>query len=158
MRKLLGLAAAAALSLSLAACNLTVPNPFGGPALNLTGNLGNDLPGIDAYASAVKAGIKTDVAQIRSVFVDQLCPLISSTQVSLADPGTAATVQNAAAAVLGSATAAQKQVNNVGTGLRLASQFCAAGSAPDIKTAFTRGVDAVKTVENLIKHGSSAVQ
>lgn len=157
MQKIIAAALVLAIAPLLAGCLLTLPNPFGGTPLTLTGSLKNDLPGIEAYASAVKAGIKTDVAQIRTVFVDYLCPLVSSTQVSLADPGTAQTVQNTATAVLGSATAAQKQVNNVGTGLRVASKFCAAGTAADVKSAFLAGVDAVKTVENLIKQGSAGV-
>lgn len=156
--RLIQLVAAAALSLSLAGCLVTVPNPFGGAPLTLTGSLKNDLPGIEAYASAVKAGIKTDVAEIRGVFVDYLCPLVSGTQVSLADPGTAQSVQNTATEVLGSATAAQKQINNIGTGLKVASKFCAVGTAADVKAAFVAGVDAVKTVENLIKQGSAGVK
>lgn len=153
MRKI-SLAAALVCALAVAACQVTIPNPYGGPSLTLTGNYKNDLPAIQAYAASIKAGVKKTNAEIQGWMVE-LCPFVSDAQAQLADPNTMAFIQKGAAAVNATQSSADKTVSNVQSGLAIAAQACAVGTAPNLATAFVAGVDAVSTVQNLVKTGSA---
>src|SRR5690348_13536432 len=115
MRKL-SLAAAALCALALAACSIHIPNPFAGPGLTLTGDLGADMPGIEAYAASIKAGVAADAAKVKATF-DKLCPYVSQAQVDIAN--NRAVVQSAAATVTGSSNNGAKMLNNINQGLAL---------------------------------------
>lgn len=138
MKKLL---IAATMGLCLGGCMVSIPNPFGGPPLMLTGSLANDMPGILAYEQAVKAGIKSDVASAQA-FLIGVCPSVSdvASAVSTADA-------NAIAGNTGiTVTAAQKQISNATQGVQVAQAVCAGGTATDIKTAALNFVNAAKIV------------
>lgn len=154
MKHFVRLSVAGCIALVAAACQLTVPNIYGGPDLTLTGNYKADLPSIQAYAASIKAGVTKNAAEIRGWLIE-LCPYVSDAQAQLADPSTAAFIQKGAAAVNATASGANKQISNVQSGLAVAAKACAVGTAPNIATAFVAGVDAVSTVQNLIKTGSA---
>ena len=143
----LRIAAACAIGVTVAACNpLTIPNPFGGAPLVLTGNFNSDLPSIQSYAADLKAGAKADVAQVQAAFA-KLCPYVSNAQAALPD------AQTKAATVIGT-DVATKNVNNASDGLNVAGKICATGISTDLKTAFINGVKAVTSVYNLVKYGT----
>lgn len=153
MRKSM-LAAALMSALAVAGCQVTIPNIYGGPDLTLTGNVKADMPSIQAYAASIKAGVKKNAAELRG-WMDELCPYVSQAQAQLGDPSTVAFIQKGAAAVNSTQSGADKQISNVQSGLTIAAKVCATGTAPNIATAFVSGVDAVSTVQNLIKTGSA---
>lgn len=142
-------------SLALAACQVTVPNVYGGPSLVLTGDYSADLPSIQAYAASIKAGVKKNASEIRGWLVE-LCPFVADAQASLDDPSSLALIQKGAATVNASSSGVDKQINNIKSGLTIAAKACAVGTAPDIATAFVSGVDAVSAVQNLKKTGSAS--
>lgn len=153
MRKFM-LAVALMSAFAVAGCQVTIPNIYGGPDLTLTGNYKADLPSIQAYAASIKAGVKKSAAEIQG-WMQELCPYVSQAQAQLADPGTVAFIQKGAAAVNATQSGADKQISNVQSGLTIAAKACAVGTAPNIASAFVSGVDAVSTVQNLIKTGST---
>lgn len=154
MRRLMSVAAVA-LALVVAACNpVTIPNPFGGPSLVLTGNYQNDLPSIQAYAASIKAGVKKSDAEIQG-WLNELCPFVTQAQVQLTDPATMDFIYKGASVVNGTQSGANKQISSVQSGLTIASKACAVGTATNLAQAFVAGVDAVVTIQSLIKTGSA---
>jgi hypothetical protein len=135
-----------ALALSLAACSAahpwTIKNPFGGAPLVLTGNLGNDMPSINAYNATLQAGVKADVTELQGYFTT-LCPYVAQAQAAL--PNALPVAQQA----LGT-TAGQKQISNATQALTVAQNFCAVGTASNLQAAFTAAVQAVNFIRGLI--------
>lgn len=152
MKNVLRLFAVVAVSLGLAACVVTIPNPFGGPVLTLTGNYENDLPSIQAYVASLKAGAKADAATARGWLLE-LCPLIPQAEAQLNDPQTMTYIVAGAKLANMTDSALQKQLANVNAGLNVADKACATGTAPNWGTALIAAVDAVTTIRTLIKAG-----
>lgn len=132
----------------LSACFATIPNPFGGAPLVLTGNLAADLPGIKAYAADLKAGVKNDVAAAKAVFATY-CPAVdeTATAVGTVTPGQ---VVNATATII-SASVAEQKISQAQRAVGDAQLICAGGTATDIKTAFINFAAAATDVYNWIR-------
>ncbi len=139
MRKVMLAGALALASLSLTAC--MVPNPFGGAPLQLTGNLTADMPGIQAYAADIKAGIAKDAAEVRAMF-QTYCPTVNDINSAAQNTTTDFVVKNTNI----TQSAADKQLGNVQKSTALAATICAGGTASDVKTAFVNFAAAAKTV------------
>ena len=141
MKTISRIAAVAVAAAALAGCMVTIPNPFGGAPLVLTGNLSNDMPSILAYETAVKQGVATDIASAQQ-FLLSVCPSVSDVQTAVANAN-----PSSISSTLGiTVTAAQKQISNVSQGVQLASTVCAGGTATDWKTAASNFVTAAKIV------------
>lgn len=152
MRKLFAIAAVAS-GFLLAACNpVTIPNPFGGAPLVLSGNLHNDLPGIKAYAADLKAGVKKDVHEVHDFFVAHC-----NTVYAIDAEAQSLTATDVANAINGSGvasitqTAAEKQLGNVQEGTGLAKTVCDGGSATDIKTVVVNFAQAAEQIVKWLK-------
>jgi hypothetical protein len=139
---------AIALATCVSACSL--PSLLGAPAIELTGDFSSDWPKIKSYAAAVKAGVNAKRDDIRQAF-QAVCPKVSDAQVRLA---TNVDVVRAGADKVTNGNGG-KVVNNAATTLNVAAKACATGTAPDWKTTFMNAVDAVETIESLIRTGSS---
>lgn len=142
------------LGVVLGACQVTIPNIFGGAPLVLTGNYTNDRAGIDAFAASIKAGIAADATTVQGWF-NELCPDVAQAQQTLADPTAQATIQQGASNIGLTASATKVQINNINQGLSLGAKFCSVGTATNLQAAFLAALDAVHAVENLIKSGST---
>lgn len=133
-------------ALTLGAC--TIANPFGGPPLLLTGNLQADMPGIQAYAASIKAGVKKDAGEVRAMFL-QYCPTVADANAAAKATTTDQVVTYSGGVV--TQTAAEKQLGNVQAATELAVTVCNGGTATDVKSAFVSFADAVKIVAGWIK-------
>jgi len=141
MRNILRVCVVAAAAVAVAGCMVSIPNPFGGAPLVLTGSLSNDMPSILAYETAVKQGVATDVASAKQ-FLSSVCPSVSDVQNAVANAN-----PSAISSTLGiTVTAAQKQVSNASQGVAVAANVCAGGTATDWKTAASNFVTAAKIV------------
>lgn len=135
---------AASLAFTLAACNpVTIPNPFGGPPLVLTGNYNADLPSITAFNTTLKAGVQADAAKLQAFF-QAACPYVADAQAQLP------AAQQAAAQIM-TASAAQKQIGNAAVALTAAQKVCNGATASNLQGIFTAAVDAFEYVYGVIK-------
>lgn len=148
MKQFAKVAMIVAVGVSLAACVVTVPNPFGGAPLVLTGHLAADMPGIKAYAADLRVGIKADAVAVRAAFI-QYCPTVDevATAAGTVTPGQ---VVNASGGLI-TATAASKQIGNAQKGIGTAQLICAGGTATDLRTAFVDFAQAATQVYGWIK-------
>lgn len=147
MKSIRMMSAVALCAVAVAGC--TIQNPFGGPSLSLTGSLTADMPGIQAYAASIKAGVKADIGKVQDFF-QTVCPLLPQAQTAVSDP----TTQQLAVTVTGSDTGGQKLISNLNTGLQVGGKVCATGTSTNWGQALVTTVDAIKAVESLVKTGS----
>ncbi len=139
------LAIAGALALALGACNPITINLPGLPTLTLTGNLGNDMPSINQFNTALKAGAKSDLATLQGYF-NTFCPYVPQAQADLPQ------AQSAAQSLGMTSSAAAKQVGNAATALTVAANVCATGTSTNWTAAFQNAVTAFDLIEGLVKN------